>query len=101
MKADAQVFPGHGNHPVGWSRSAFRQVLTEFHTMGATALGCQRRFNRGDTDFQDHSVGVWLREETQSLMHTFFSSVKNRRASKPPSRPTPELFMPPKGVRRS
>jgi len=36
-----------------------------------------------------------------SLMHTFFASVKKRKASTPPSRPTPLCFMPPKGVRRS
>jgi hypothetical protein len=33
-------------------------------------------------------------------MQTFFSSVKNRKASKPPSRPTPDCFIPPNGVRR-
>ena len=35
------------------------------------------------------------------LTQIFFSSVKNRNASKPPSRPTPEFFTPPNGVRRS
>ena|SRR5690606_28020741 len=35
------------------------------------------------------------------LIKTFFASVKKRRASHPPSRPTPEAFIPPKGVRRS
>ena len=34
-------------------------------------------------------------------MQTFFSSVKNLKASKPPSRPTPEFFIPPNGVLRS
>jgi hypothetical protein len=34
-------------------------------------------------------------------MQTFFSSVKNFNASNPPSRPTPDDFTPPKGVRRS
>ena len=34
-------------------------------------------------------------------MHTFLASVKKRRASVPPSRPTPLCFIPPKGVRRS
>ena len=34
-------------------------------------------------------------------MQTFFGSVKKRRASSPPSRPTPLCFMPPKGTRRS
>ncbi|MEY3369019.1 MAG: hypothetical protein RI973_2174 [Bacteroidota bacterium] len=34
-------------------------------------------------------------------MHTFFGSVKKRKASSPPSRPTPEFFTPPKGVRKS
>src|SRR5258708_5931605 len=36
-----------------------------------------------------------------SLIQTFFCSVKNFNASKPPSRPTPEFFIPPKGVRKS
>src|SRR6266568_1309798 len=34
-------------------------------------------------------------------MQTFFGSVKKRRASSPPSRPTPLCFMPPNGTRRS
>ncbi len=34
-------------------------------------------------------------------MQTFLGSVKKRRASSPPSRPTPLCFMPPKGTRRS
>ena len=34
-------------------------------------------------------------------MQTFFVSVKNFIASQPPSRPTPECFIPPKGVRKS
>src|SRR4051812_7960527 len=34
-------------------------------------------------------------------IQTFFGSVKKRRASSPPSRPTPLCFMPPKGTRRS
>ena len=42
-----------------------------------------------------------FRLDDQSLMQTFFASVKNRSASKPPSLPTPDCFIPPKGVRRS
>src|SRR5215510_1199907 len=34
-------------------------------------------------------------------MQMFFGSVKKRRASSPPSRPTPLCFMPPNGTRRS
>ena len=34
-------------------------------------------------------------------MQTFFGSVKNRKASSPPSRPTPLCFMPPNGTRKS
>ena len=34
-------------------------------------------------------------------MQIFFGSVKNRNASNPPSRPTPESFCPPKGVLKS
>jgi hypothetical protein len=34
-------------------------------------------------------------------MQIFFSSVKNLKASNPPSRPTPEFFIPPNGVRKS
>ena len=36
-----------------------------------------------------------------NLTHTFFASVKNRRASQPPSRPTPLCLTPPNGVRKS
>src|SRR5215207_3671320 len=36
-----------------------------------------------------------------NFTHTFFASVKNRSASQPPSRPTPDCFTPPNGVRRS
>src|SRR5207237_5832192 len=36
-----------------------------------------------------------------SFTQTFFASVKNRSASIPPSRPTPDSFTPPNGVRRS
>src|SRR5690606_37506392 len=35
------------------------------------------------------------------LIQTFFASVKNRSASKPPSRPTPLSFIPPNGVLKS
>src|SRR5947199_7944881 len=41
------------------------------------------------------------RSQLVSFRHTFFGSVKNLNASRPPSRPTPESFTPPKGVRRS
>src|SRR5439155_4557606 len=41
------------------------------------------------------------RSQLVSFRHTFFGSVKNLNASRPPSRPTPESFMPPKGVRKS
>ena len=34
-------------------------------------------------------------------MNTFFASVKNLKASQPPSLPTPEDLTPPKGVRKS
>ena len=34
-------------------------------------------------------------------MHTFLGSVKNCKASKPPSLPTPEFLTPPKGVLKS
>src|SRR4051812_6399048 len=36
-----------------------------------------------------------------SFTHTFFGSEKKRSASRPPSRPIPDSFMPPNGVRRS
>ena len=34
-------------------------------------------------------------------MQMFWGSVKNSKASNPPSRPKPEAFTPPNGVRRS
>ena len=43
-----------------------------------------------------HSEGHFL-----YWIQTFFASVKKRMASSPPSRPEPEAFMPPNGVRRS
>lgn len=36
-----------------------------------------------------------------SFTQTFFGSVKKRKASKPPSFPRPECFIPPNGVRKS
>src|SRR5687768_870581 len=42
-----------------------------------------------------------LSTQHYSLIQTFFGSVKKRSASNPPSRPTPEFFTPPKGVRKS
>src|SRR5438876_3321955 len=36
-----------------------------------------------------------------NLTHTVLGSVKKRRASSPPSRPSPLFLTPPKGVRRS
>src|SRR5262245_15396187 len=41
------------------------------------------------------------RIDSYSLMQTFLASVKNSSESKPPSRPTPLSFIPPKGTRRS
>jgi len=42
-----------------------------------------------------------LRSTIYFAMQMFFGSVKNLKASSPPSRPTPLCFMPPKGTRRS
>ena len=51
----------------------------------------------GTTDAKD----LRLNSTLYNFIQTFFSSVKNFNASNPPSRPTPEFFIPPKGVRKS
>src|SRR5438128_1996600 len=47
------------------------------------------------------AAGAALHSTIYFAMQMFFASVKNRKASSPPSRPTPLAFMPPKGTRRS
>lgn len=56
-------------------------------------------------DLSSMSCQVPLAEVCAGVDHgltpTFWASVKNRSTSSPPSRLTPEFFIPPRGVRRS
>ncbi len=52
----------------------------------------------GETNREKHPCNSY---DLGVAMHTFLGSVKKRRASWPPSRPTPLCFIPPKGTRRS
>jgi hypothetical protein len=101
-------------------RSAVRLVLHQWHeeAQGAASGRGQslirlRRMLTSTTDGHGSSFFICvhpcpsvvqrngLTSDDQSLMQTFFASVKNRSASTPPSRPTPLCFTPPNGVRRS
>src|SRR5438105_879799 len=59
------------------------------HPAGVGKVADRVRRARGDDS--------WSHNFTQ----TFFGSVKKRKASRPPSRPMPDSFIPPNGVRKS
>ena len=63
-------------------------------------LDHERRFERNSDRIREKLDGPEA-EQDYFAMQTFLGSVKNRRASSPPSRPTPLCFMPPKGTRKS
>jgi len=70
---------------VAYTRS---QILFRVHLFFSEFTGSEKEYFFGH-GYQD------------KFTQTFFASVKKRNASNPPSRPTPELFTPPNGVRRS
>src|SRR5712692_4412736 len=104
---------------VGEHRAALRLDVVALHAAvgaqlhpGDLARSAHARPDPGEEEQVPHAARVRIGpdglrralrfgQSAHSFTHTFLGSVKKRSASNPPSRPTPDSFMPPNGVRRS